>query len=164
MAAVGAFDALKQWALLYVKHRDITAKKIAGIKDTGYGFLIANNDGTTTSCIVAVSFKGVGTEFISAAAADKSILVVTLSNEENIQSVYRMWDTLAASQNLLIIFANPFSSLEDKWMLMPHLHNRVCDRSSLLQGLKAMAELVEPITEEAMALKTRKVEVSGQLG
>ncbi len=156
MAPVEAFDALKQWALLYVKHRDIAVKKIAGIKDTGYGFLMANSDGTTTSCIIAVSFKGIGNEFISAAAADKGILIVTLSNEENIRAVYSVWETLAASQNLLIIFANPFSSLEEKWALRPYIHNRVCDRSSLLQGLKAMAELVEPIDAEALAMKIKR--------
>ena len=156
MAPVGAFNALKQWALLYVKHRDITLKKIAGIKDTDYGFLMANNDGTTTNCIIVVSFNGIGNEFISAAAADKSILIITLSNEENIQVVFRMWDKLAANQNLLIIFANPFSALEEKWTLRPYIHNRVCDRSSLLQGLKAMAELVEPIDAETLAIKVKR--------
>lgn len=156
MAPVGAFDALKQWALLYVKHKDITLKKIAGIKDADYGFLMANSDGTTTSCVVAVSFKGIDKEFSSTAAADKSTPIVTLSNEENIRAVHSVWDTLAASQNLLIIFANPFSSLEEKWALRPHLHNRVCDRSSLLQGLKAMAELVEPIDAETLAIKIKR--------
>ncbi|MBI3037136.1 hypothetical protein HYY73_05315 [Candidatus Woesearchaeota archaeon] len=162
MAKVEAFDALKQWALRYVRHRDIHAKKIAAIKDTDYGFLIANNDGTSASCTIALSFKGVSKEFISASAAGKSALVVTLSNEENIQSVYSVWDALAASQGLLIIFANPFSATEDKWVLKPFLHNKVCDRNSLLQGLKAMSELVEPIDEETLTTKLRNTVVADQ--
>lgn len=145
MAAIEAFEGLKQWALLYVKHRDITVKKIAGIRDADYGFVIANNDGTATSCVVQPSFKAISTY------AGKSVLIVTLSNGDNIKAVYGMWDALAANPGLLIVFTNPFSAHEEKWVLKPHLHNKVCDRASLLQGLKAMAELVEPIDEEAFA-------------
>ncbi len=158
MTLVEAFDSLKQWALLYVKHRDINVKKIVDIKDTDYGFLVANNDGTSTSCIIQVLLKDLSSGFVSAKAAaeGKNTLVVTLSNEDNIRAVYGMWDTLAANQGLLIIFVNPFSSQEEKWVLKPFLHNKVCDRASLLQGLKAMAELVEPIDAETMAIKVRQ--------
>lgn len=155
MAAVGAFEGLKQWALLYVRHRDIPVKKIADIKDADYGFVIANNDGTAASCVVQPSLKGVSSQFVSATAAAgrKNTLIITLSNEENIKAVYSMWDALAANPSLLIVFANPFSTQEEKWVLKPFLHNRVCDRASLLQGLKAMAELVDPIGEETFAIK-----------
>lgn len=156
MAHVGAFEGLKQWALLYVRHRDIPVRKISEVRDADYGFIIANSDGTLTSCVIQPLFKGIGNEFISAAAAGKSILIVTLSNEENIKAVYSMWDALAASQCLLIIFVNPFSAQEEKWVLKPFLHDRVCDRSSLLQGLKAMAELVEPVDAETMAVLAQK--------
>lgn len=33
---------------------------------------------------------------------------------------------------------------------------KLCDRSSLLQGLKAMAELVEPIDAETLAIKIKR--------
>ena len=156
LAHGGAFDSLKQWALRYVRHRDLPLKKIAEIKDADFGFVLANNDGTSTSCIIQVSLKDVNRDFISATAA--ATLVVTLSNGENIKAVYSMWDAVAACQSLLVIFVNPFSALEDKWLLRPYLHNKVCDRSSLLQGLKAMAELVEPIDTETLAVKMREHE------
>ncbi len=150
MAAVEAFEGLKQWALLYVKHRDIPVKKITNIKDADYGFVIANNDGTATSCVIQPSFKAVSSQFA------KSVMIVTLSNEDNIKAVYGVWDALAANPVLLIVFANPFSAQEEKWVLKPFLHNKVCDRASLLQGLKAMAELVEPIDEEAFSARLRE--------
>ncbi len=158
MTSVEAFDGLKQWALRYVRHRDINVKKIVDIKDTDYGFLVVNNNGTSASCVIWVSLGDINKDVIQAtAAADKkSVLIVTLSNEDNIRAVYGMWDTLAANQGLLIIFVNPFSSQEEKWVLKPFLHNKVCDRASLLQGLKAMAELVEPIDAETMAIKVRQ--------
>lgn len=158
MAPIGAFEGLKQWALLYVRHRDLPLRRISGIKDAGYGFVIANSDGTLTSCVIQPLFKDVHRDFIKAAASadKKSVLIVTLSNEENIKAVYSMWDALAASQCLLIIFVNPFSAQEEKWVLKPFLHDRVCDRASLLQGLKAMAELVEPVDAETMAVLAQK--------
>lgn len=158
MTLVEAFDGLKQWALLYVKHRDINVKKIADIKDTDYGFLVANNDGTATSCVIQVLLGDINRGFIQAtAAADKkSVLIVTLSNDDNIRAAYRMWEVIAANPGLLIVFVNPFSSQEEKWVLKPFLHNKVCDRTSLLQGLKAMAELVEPIDAETMAMKIKQ--------
>ncbi|MBI2581393.1 hypothetical protein HYV85_06365 [Candidatus Woesearchaeota archaeon] len=165
MADSASFEFMKEWALRYVRHRDIAARKISGLKDTGYGFVIVNNDGSSTGCFVQPSLQGVKPAlFATAAVADKeskesmrNILIVTLSNSENIQAVYRMWDVLAANSGMLVVFANPFSALEDKWVLKPHLHNRVCDRGSLLQGLRAMSGLVEPIDEETLALKLRPV-------
>lgn len=161
MADSASFKFMKEWAVRYVRHMDIAAKKISGIKNTYYGFVIINSDGASTDCFVQLSLQGIKPElFATAAAADKkskgskrNTLIVTLSNNENIQAVYRMWNALAANSGLVVVFANPFSALEDKWVLKPHLHNRVCDRGSLLQGLRAMSELVELIDEETLALK-----------
>ena len=89
--------------------------------------------------------------------------MITLSNDVNIQAVYNVWDRLAANMDLVIIFVNPFSATEEKWVLKPYLHNKVCDRSSLLQGLRAMAELVEPANEETMMLKIKEA-VKSELG
>ncbi|MEK6854374.1 MAG: hypothetical protein AABX60_03490 [Nanoarchaeota archaeon] len=154
MADSASFDFTKEWAVRYVRHRDIAAKKISEIKDTDYGFQIINKDGTLLECVVQLTIKGISQQFI---AATKNVLVITLSNDENIQAVYKMWDALAANRALLIVFVNHFSALEDKWVLKPYLHNKVCDRNSLLQGLRAMSELVEPIDEETLTLKVRSV-------
>ncbi|MBI2176644.1 hypothetical protein HYU40_04865 [Candidatus Woesearchaeota archaeon] len=154
MASGEAFGGLKEWALRYVKHRDISVKKITAVKDTDYGFRVANSDGTSTDCIIQPSLKGLSSRFVSAAVGNT--LVVTLSNDENIRAVYSMWDALAANQGLLIVFVSPFSGQEDKWVLRPYLHNKVCDRSSLLQGLRAMAELVEPVDAETLAVRVRE--------
>lgn len=76
--------------------------------------------------------------------------------EENILAVYKAWEPLSKNSSLLVVFANPFSATEDKWILKPFLHNKVCDLNSLLQGLKAMSELVEPVSEGALATLAAK--------
>lgn len=166
MVDAGAFDYIKEWALTYVKHRDLSLKKIAEINGTDYGFQIINNDGTITRCIVQLSLKNLSLTIVTAAedktntsntSSTLSTFLVTLSNEENIREIYKMWGTLSTISNLLIVFVNPFSATEEKWVLKPYLHNKICDKASLLQGLKAMAELVKPIDEETLTLKVRRV-------
>ena len=160
MTLAEAFDYLKEWAIRYVKHRDIAVKNIAEIRSASFGFLIVNNDGTSTNCLVQPSL----TAFNPAAAEiETRAMIITLSNDGNIQAVYNVWDRLAAKKDLLMVFVNPFSATEEKWVLKPYLHNKVCDRSSLLQGLRAMAELVEPANEETMVLKI-KAAVKSELG
>lgn len=150
MTPVEAFECLKEWALTYIKHRDMAARKIAKIKNSDSGFVVVNNDGTSLSCIVKPSLKSL--DSVAAAAEQKKpIIVFALSNEENTLAVYKAWEPLSKNNGLIIVFANPFSATEDKWVLKPFLHNKVCDRNSLLQGLKAMSELVEPVDEESLA-------------
>lgn len=154
MADSVCFDFLKQWAVRYVRHRDIAAKKISEIKDSNYGFQIVNKNGTLIDCVVQLTLKGISPEFTAAA---RNMLIITLSNEENMRQVHAAWDKLAINSSLLIVFVNPFSAMEERWVLKPYLHNKVCDEASLLQGLKAMAELVEPIDEETLTLKVRRL-------
>ncbi len=123
MMPVEAFGGLKNWALRYVRHRDLPLKKIAEIKETDFGFVMANNDGTSTICLIKPDLKELNGELVSGSAAveGKSALIVALSNKENIQAVYSMWEALAASHNLVIVFVNPFSVSEEKWVLKPLL-------------------------------------------
>lgn len=136
------FELLREWAERYVRFRDIS-KSIAGIRNAGFGFEIIGADGAISECYVLPSLAGIGEDVVKRAG-----IVVALSNEVNIRVVCRMWPLFSANAGLLLIFANPFSSSEEKWLLKPHLHDRVSDKGSLLQGLKAMAELVEPVSED----------------
>lgn len=149
-----ALDYLKDWAQRYILHRDINTKKISGITNSSQGFVVANRDGTSTNCFVLLSLKGFNPKEI--APGQKSTIVFTLSNAQNIHEVHKAWDSLIQNPNLVLIFVNPFSGSEEKWTLKPYLHNQVCDRASLLLGLKAMAELVEPIDEETLLLNARR--------
>ncbi|MBI2143648.1 hypothetical protein HYU17_00660 [Candidatus Woesearchaeota archaeon] len=144
-----AFNYLKEWATTYSRHRDIPLKKIRDIKDTQNGFQIINKDGTSADCVILPSLKNA----LHPAETRGQRVIVTLSNIENIKEVCKAWDAMAADRTLLIIFANPLSEAEDRWVLKPHLHNKVCDTASLTQGLKAMSEFVEPIDEETLTLR-----------
>ncbi|MBS3105570.1 hypothetical protein J4234_04895 [Candidatus Woesearchaeota archaeon] len=43
--------------------------------------------------------------------------------------------------------------MDKKWIVFPHTHHKVCDESSLKNGLRAMFEVVEPIEEQQLVAK-----------
>ena len=111
MAQTKAFDYLKEWVVIYVRHRDLASKKIAETKDADFGIVVVNNDGTSINCIVQPSLAGFNPD---AGEIQDNSLVVTLNNDLNLQAVYKMWDKLAAKKALVIIFINLFSAPEQK--------------------------------------------------
>ena len=107
MAQTGAFDYLKEWAAIYIRHRDSASKKIAETKDANFGIVVVNNDNSSINCIVQPSLAGFNPD---AGEIQDNSLVVTLNNDFNLQAVYKMWEKLAAKKALVIIFINPFFS------------------------------------------------------
>ncbi len=151
MAKGEVFNCLLEWAERYARYRDIS-RKIIEIKGADFGFEALNNDGTFSLWVISPSLKQFKEELV---AGKKAIFVVSLSNNENIRYLEKEWDSFAANQGMVLIFVNPFSAAEEKWLVKPSLHNRVSEKASLLQGLRAMAELVEPIDEAALAARLR---------
>ncbi|HIG98773.1 TPA: hypothetical protein HA231_05110 [Candidatus Woesearchaeota archaeon] len=149
-----AFEAVREWASIYVLHRDIAYGRIADVQKTPDGFRVANKDGTATLCVVKPDLRGMDAGKL-AQANENSTILFTLSNGSNITEVCNRWNVLSGIKGLLVVFTNPISTTDDKWLLKPHLHDKVCDRASLLRGLNAMAELVEPITEDALAMSAQ---------
>ena len=130
---------------MYLKHRDVFARRIASMKDEPFGIRVVNNDGSVTCCVVSPAVAAIGADLL-VADAKKSVVIVTLSNEDNFKATQARWRELCVSPHVLMVFVNPKSFGDDKWILKPHLHDKVCDRSSLIRGLRGMAELVEPVT------------------
>jgi hypothetical protein len=151
---MNAFECLKDWAQLYVKHRDIAYRKIACLRDSAKGFIVENSDGSFVECFVLPSLTLDLKDIVN--SDGKSCILFTLSNKKNIQLVSKSWDGLARNRNLVVVFASPFSTMEDKWVIRPYLHNLMCDRSSLLQGLNSLSEFIEPVDEESLPLKAQK--------
>jgi hypothetical protein len=138
-----AAQILKEWAINYVKNR---ASSLEGILATeqGNSIIMKRKEGSNTY-LVQPTFD--------IKAAKEGITIVALSNNGNIDAITKNWDALSRLKGMKIILANPFSTQEERWTLSPEIHNRICDRKSLKLGLRAMAELVDPITEEEIEAK-----------
>jgi hypothetical protein len=150
---------LIKWTIRFLENRDSIRKEIVKIENSENGFLVERRDKPVQKFIVE---KKLSSDLFSGLKLNEHFCVVTLNNAKNIKFVAEHWNRLAGSNFLKIYFINPFSSMDKVWIINPHIHDKICDKSSLLVGLKSMAESVELTDEFGLEEKIKsKTEESG---
>lgn len=137
---------LMDWTMNYAKNKDAISRKIESIErgKDGFDMLIRYKDKVQYFIIMpAIDINSI----LQKLKNDAYVSVVILNSRENFDAVLKNWSRLANFKFLNIIFANPFSELDKRWIVFPHTHNKICDEDSLETGLKSMFEMVEPIDE-----------------
>ncbi len=145
MEAVAEY--LRDWARHFFKSKDAISKSIASIDDCDNGFVIKKADKEINVIVKPVI------DNIAEYDKEKHYALVTLNNKGNIDKVAEGWNMLKMFPNLTIYFVNPFSANEHKWVIQPHVHEKILDRQNFKTGLKSMAEMVDEITAEEMGRK-----------
>ena len=140
---------LREWAVSYLKHRDMIAKNIVNIKEEQDRVIVKLKDKEQVFLIRPTADDSVVQEINK----DKNIGIVMLNSKENLDFLIKNWSKLIKFEKLTIFFTNPFSELEKKWFVSPYIHNKICDKDSLNLGLKTMFETVETITEKEIMKK-----------
>ncbi len=140
---------IREWAVGYVKHRDMIAKNIVNIKEGPDKVVVEFKDKEQVFLIRPTA----GDSIIKEINKDKNIGIVMLNSKENLDFLIKNWSKLIKFEKLTIFFINPFSELDTKWFISPYVHDRICDKDSLKLGLKTMFETVEPITEKELVKK-----------
>jgi hypothetical protein len=138
-----AFSYLQTWTESYVRLKDVVAQKIDKIKKTDFGLEIKNNDDTSSFVVVDPSsdhFEKVKE------LKDKHVTFITLNAKPNLDALIKEWTNLNKIQNLTIVFVNPFSITEEKWIVNPYVHDKIADPATLDLGLKTMFDCVEEIS------------------
>ena len=135
---------LREWAVGYVKHRDILTKNIIYIKEELDRVIVKFKDKEQIFLIRPTADNSL----IQEINKDKNINIVMLNSKENLDFLIKNWSKLIKFEKLTIFFINPFSGLDTKWFISPYVHDRICDKDSLKLGLKTMFETVESITEK----------------
>ena len=83
---------------------------------------------------------------------DSHLTLVTLNSQSNLNIMIKHWHQFVdLGQKFSIFFVNPFSKTDKIWIIYPYIHQRIADESSLALGLKAMFDVVEPITANEAA-------------
>lgn len=128
--------ALREWLIEYLKHRDLFKKSIMSMEAKDAEVFVRYRDRTERFEIVPVltEIPDAGEEYLS---------IVTLNTEANLRHMIAHWAGFARQERLTVIFINPESSSETKWIIRPHLHERISDDDSLKAGLSAMFQTVE---------------------
>ena len=140
---------LREWAVGYVKHRDILTKNIIYIKEELDRVIVKFKDKEQIFLIRPTADNSL----IQEINKDKNINIVMLNSKENLDFLIKNWSKLIKFEKLTIFFINPFSGLDTKWFISPYVHDRICDKDSLKLGLKTMFETVESTTEKDIIKK-----------
>jgi len=144
---------LIEWTINFVKNKDVISRKIENIEKNKNGFdLYVKFKDKEQFFIISPSINDLDS-IIPRLKNDSHFCIVALNSGENLQSLVKNWRKLVDFRFLSIIFVNPFSQLDKKWMIYPYTHNKICDESSLKTGLKSMFEMVEPIEEKELTAK-----------
>jgi hypothetical protein len=125
---------LSEWAVNYVKHKDLVARNLKGfvVKD---GFVeFSFNDKVHDYFIMDLLNISKIKEIMNNQSGHLKT-IVCMHNQDNFNTIVSNWDELI-KQSITLIFVNP--QHEDRWIINPQLHNRIADKAKLKQGLKTM--------------------------
>lgn len=147
-----AVSFLKEWFIRFLQNRDLVRRNIVKVdSQEGPDFKVNYKDKAVNFSIMPV-LEGSIFEKIS---SKENFGIAALNNHQNLKFVHINWKRLAENQCLGMYFINPFSRADKVWILYPSVHDKVCDKSSLEIGLKAMSEMVEPINYEKVGERLR---------
>jgi hypothetical protein len=142
---VMAIEDLKQLALTYFKNRDIMLRRIEKIEEVDDSFIIHNNDSTSNHVKILPYFEDVDT-IINTFQGKQSTLIVC-NSIANVDFVIKNWEKLVRLKELTIIFANPDSLQDRKWILNPYVHDKITEPKALRAGLISLFGTVDPIVK-----------------
>ena len=146
---------LLEWAINYIKNRDLLKKNIESIeKSKEDGFIVNFKD--KKQYFIVKPFIEDFSEIINKINKGEYFSLVIFNTKENFKAIVDNWNILIEFKNLSIYFVNPFSQLDKKWIIYPYTHHKISDKASLEIGLRTMFEMVESISKEELNKKLDK--------
>jgi hypothetical protein len=144
---MGPKEYLKNWITEYIKNRNTIFRNLISIgSDPHFDLAVIYKD---KKQYIDIEPEINVLDSILAKLDDKGYYSLLLLNTaDNFKIILANWQKLVRYAHLSIFFVNPFSSLDKKWIIFPYTHHKICDESSLESGLKAMFDMVEPITKK----------------
>jgi hypothetical protein len=136
---------LREWTLHYLQNKDLITRSIVSIEKNEDGWdLIVNTKTEPRFVIVLPDFAALGPALDR--VKDKNVLVVTLNKRQNVDALVSLWPQIVAHPKLTLVFVNPYSALEKKWIIVPYVHERIIERKALKLGLDSLFMTVEEYT------------------
>ena len=144
-----AKEFLIDWAVNHFKQRDIMSRSIESIEKNKDGFdVYVKFKDKEQFVIVAPIIDDIDGMLSKFKDKEGNYSIITFNGRRNFKEIVNNWNKLIDFRLLSIFFVNPFSSLDKRWIIYPHTHDKICDKDSLEKGLKAMFDMVEPLSEE----------------
>lgn len=131
-------DELREWALVFLKSRDVFQKQIKDIEKLNGDFVL-HKENEDVLFLVRPELESVE----EIADKDGKLGLVVLNKLRNVKVVVDNWDALKTKRGLCIYFVNP--GLGEKWMLFPFTHDQITERKALRKGLESLFSMVPPV-------------------
>jgi 2-hydroxy-3-keto-5-methylthiopentenyl-1-phosphate phosphatase len=137
------FKLLKEWTVNYIKNRDILLKQIESINEKSKEWDVVVKTKTGEKYYLIRPYMEDFNKILQLLDGN-AVTVVVLNTKDNLNILIENWDKLVDYPKFCILFANPYSELEKKWVIYPKTHQFVTEKSSFGRGLKALFQTVEP--------------------
>lgn len=119
---------LREWTVLYVKHKDLYARKLVDHKEEKDRLVFTFKDHTLHAYAM---------EKLAVPQVVGKTLLVTLNTPQNLDLLIKQWKEFSKLAGLTVVFANPAKN--EKWLIVPHTHHQIADEN-LEMGIRSMAE------------------------
>ena len=141
------------WSIRFLENKDSIKGHIVNIeKNKGeFDYIINYNDRKKYFIVKLNLDEGI----FKILKNDIFIGIFALNNPSNLSFIVSNWKQLIEFKFLNIYFVNPFSSSDKVWTINPYIHDKVCEKTALEDGLKAMAEMVNPLGLEELSNKIK---------
>lgn len=135
-------EGLKDWIIHYIKSRNLIENNILEIKEDldGYDLIIKRKDKDQHILILPLLEDMAALE---KKCNNKNLLVVIANTRKNLSFLLKNWLRLVTYKRLCFYFVNPKSLTEKRWIIYPHTHNAVIEKSAFKKGLEALFATVE---------------------
>ncbi|HSU72837.1 MAG TPA: hypothetical protein VLJ21_03230, partial [Candidatus Binatia bacterium] len=140
---VAALEALTEWTERYVKNKDLLMRSIKNIArhEAGWTLSVIRTEGVQHFLIVPhLETMDV---LLTKMQPELNAALVVLNTRKNLDLIVQHWGELVKYPKLAIIFANPDSNTDKRWIIFPHTHEKIAERKSLKVGLDALFLTVE---------------------
>ncbi len=127
-----------EWTNHHIKFVDAYHKKIKGMSENKGVICVKYKSNKVEHYYTTVSF-----EDVDLAKLGSNPIVVLPNSKHNFDLLVKNWKNICKNPDLKLVFFNPNSTLLRKWVIKPHIHNKICDKESLKKGLKAMFGTVD---------------------
>ena len=131
---------------MYLKNRDIMLGRIEKIEEKNSDFLVYNKDGTTNYVMIDPFPEDINKLILTFQNQPGTLIVY--NTKENLDFIVKNWEDLARLQTLTIIFTNPNSLQDIKWIISPYVHDKITEPASLRSGLFSMFSTVDQLSKK----------------
>jgi len=127
-------ETLIEWTENYFKHKDIFEKKLENISKEKDSLILKYKDRTDIAIINAVFEKEIF-EKLKEFNNYTKLFVICSKSQTNVDFLIENWKKFLI-QNLIVIFADV--KMNDKILINPYVHNKICDETTLNSGIRAL--------------------------